>query len=108
MEYSSYFKLLSDETRIRILLLLLKEPLCVCQMQVITEIPQSKLSKHLAKMRDQGIVTSYQEGKFVKYELNADLFFKGILEKIANSYAENSIYAKDYHKISGATRSMKV
>ena len=99
MDFVDYFKVLSDETRIRILLLLLKKPLCVCQMQEIMKTPQSKVSKHLSKLRDQKIVASYQDGKFVKYELGKDTFLKGILEKIVENLEENSTFFKDAERI---------
>lgn len=72
MESVKLFKVLSDETRLRILVLLKEKPLCVCQMQEILKLPQSKVSKHLAKLRDQNFVKSFQDGKFVKYELVPD------------------------------------
>lgn len=79
MESTKYFRAMSDETRLRLLLLLAQRPLCVCQMQEILELPQSKISKHLAKLRDQNILQSFHDGKFVKYELQDDHFLKELL-----------------------------
>ena len=51
----NYFKVLSDETRLRIMVLLFHNELCVCQLTGITGISQPNVSKHLAKLRDIGI-----------------------------------------------------
>ncbi len=52
----NYFKLLSDETRLRIMVLLYHNEFCVCQMTGITGISQPNVSKHLARLRDMGLV----------------------------------------------------
>lgn len=52
----NYFKLLSDETRLRIMVLLYHGEFCVCQITGITDISQPNVSKHLARLRDMGLV----------------------------------------------------
>lgn len=52
----NYFKILSDETRLRIMVLLFHNKFCVCQLTGITGISQPNISKHLAKLRDTGLV----------------------------------------------------
>ena len=66
------FKLLSDETRFRIILLLKDNQLCVCQITGILEISQPKASKALSKLRDLNLVTDERRDKFVYYTLNDD------------------------------------
>ena len=61
MEIEKLFKALSDPTRVRVLLLLSQKKLCVCQLQKILKLPQSKLSKHLGKLRDLNLVVGYQD-----------------------------------------------
>lgn len=95
MEIIDYFKICSDETRLRILLLLKEKSLCVCQMQSILEVAQSKLSKHLSKMRDLKMVKATQEGKFVIYSLNEDLFLANILQAVE----KQGIFVKDQERI---------
>ena len=48
--YTALFKALSDETRLRIFLLL-KDELCVCQIQVALAMSQTKISRHLTVLR---------------------------------------------------------
>ena len=66
------FKLLSDETRLRILMLLAKEELCVCQITGILDITQPTASKILAKLRDMNLVTDLRKEKYVFYRLKQD------------------------------------
>lgn len=66
------FKLLSDETRLRILMLLYKEPLCVCELSGVLGTSQPKISKNLSKLRDLKIVADERREKFVFYSLRLD------------------------------------
>ncbi len=66
----SVFKLLSDETRLRIIMLLKDNQLCVCQLTGILDISQPKASKALSKLRDLNLVTDERKDKFVYYSLN--------------------------------------
>lgn len=84
---TNIFKILADETRIRILVLLYHKKLCVCQMQGVMEESQPKISKHLAKLRNMGFVKDEREEKFIFYYLDKDnemlvLILKNILSKI--------------------------
>ncbi len=59
----NYFKLLSDETRLRIMVLLYHGgEFCVCQITGITGISQPNVSKHLARLRDMGLVKDEKKG----------------------------------------------
>lgn len=79
----NYFKLLSDETRLRIMTLLFHNDLCVCQITGITGVSQPNISKHLAKLRSQGIVKDTKKEQYVFYSLNLeDQLFKDILKEI--------------------------
>lgn len=66
------FKILSDDTRLRILLLLKQTDLCVCEMSGILNVPQPKVSKNLAKLRDLNMVEDLRKEKFVYYSLKKD------------------------------------
>ena len=64
------FKALADETRLRILNLLCRRELCVCQIVEVLEIGQSKASRHLAHLRHAGLVTDRREGLWMYYSLS--------------------------------------
>lgn len=64
------FKVLSDETRLRILVLLYHRQLCVCQIQGVLKESQPKISKHLGKLRDMGFVRDERKEQFIYYYLD--------------------------------------
>jgi len=69
---SNFYKVLSDETRIRILMLLKDKKLCVCQLCGIMEEQQPKISKHLAKLRDVGLIKDERYEQFIFYSLKTE------------------------------------
>jgi ArsR family transcriptional regulator len=67
------FKALSDETRLTILgLIFLHGHLCVCEVERILGITQSKASRHLRYLRDAGVLEDEREGLIVNYRLPAN------------------------------------
>ena len=58
-----------DQTRLRILHLLTKSPLCVCHLQDVLGEPQVKISKHLAYLRSGHMVVTEREQNFIIYSL---------------------------------------
>lgn len=68
------FHLLSDITRLRSVLLLRAEGrLCVCELVHALDLSQPKTSRHLAQLRDGGLVTDERRGQWVHYRLRDDL-----------------------------------
>jgi ArsR family transcriptional regulator len=58
-----------DRTRLRILHLLAKSPLCVCHFQEILDEPQVKISKHLAYLRKRGMAVAKRDRNWMIYSL---------------------------------------
>ncbi len=68
------FKCLSDETRLMLVLLVAKEQsLCVCEMTYALEESQPKVSRHLAQLRQCGLLIDQREGQWVYYCLAPQL-----------------------------------
>lgn len=68
------FKCLGDETRLMLMLLVLREQeLCVCEMTHALQASQPKVSRHLAQLRQCGLLTDRREGQWVYYDLAPDL-----------------------------------
>ena len=64
------FKALSDETRLTIMGLVLRhDHLCVCEVEQILGITQSKASRHLRYLRDAGVLEDERDGLIVNYRL---------------------------------------
>src|SRR6266550_9230345 len=69
VEMESLFKALADETRLRILGLLLTGEVCVCDIHESLRIPQPKASRHLAYLRRAGLVETRRDGLWIHYRL---------------------------------------
>lgn len=63
------FKALADETRLRILALLNSGELCVCDLMAVLALPQSTASRHLATLRNAGLVEDRRQGVWIYYRL---------------------------------------
>ncbi|MEM9021495.1 MAG: metalloregulator ArsR/SmtB family transcription factor [Planctomycetota bacterium] len=65
------FKAFSDTTRLRIMNLLRgRKELCVCDLIDVLELPQAKVSRHLAYLRRAGLVQARREGQWMHYRLS--------------------------------------
>jgi ArsR family transcriptional regulator len=71
MDLVKIYQCFCDRTRLRILHLLAKSPLCVCHFQDILNEPQVKISKHLAYLRRHGMVRTEREQNWIIYSLPA-------------------------------------
>lgn len=68
------FKCLSDDTRLKIVLMLTQtDTLCVCDLQQTLQLSQPKVSRHLAELRKCGLLDDERRGKWVYYSLAKDL-----------------------------------
>lgn len=63
------FRAFSDRTRLRLLNLLCGGETCVCELVDVLEVPQPKVSRHLAYLRRAGLVTARKDGYWMHYAL---------------------------------------
>jgi len=66
---SQHFKLLSDSTRLRLLMLVDREELSVAELAAITQLAQPRVSTHLAKLKEAGLVNDRRQGVSVYYRM---------------------------------------
>ena len=65
------FKNLSEETRLTLVLLLRQAgELCVCELVSALEESQPKISRHLAMLRESGLLIDRREGKWIYYRMS--------------------------------------
>jgi ArsR family transcriptional regulator len=64
-----FFQALGDNTRLRLLNLMGDQEICVCYFVEILDQPQPKISRHLAYLRNAGIVAARREGKWMHYRI---------------------------------------
>ena len=73
LQYTSrLFQALADETRLAIVQCLARGEQCVCDLQAAVGAYQSRLSFHLKRLKDAGVVDDRREGRWVYYTLRAD------------------------------------
>lgn len=102
-EEINLFKALSDETRLRIMVLLSKRELCVCQLEWALATIQAKVSRHLTVLKNAGLVKDRREGLWIFYSLAAP---KNELEKAIHKYLKEW-FAKKYDLFKKDTDSMQ-
>jgi len=68
-EFMAVTKALSDENRVRTLMFLREGELCVCQIIEMLGLAPSTVSKHLAILRQSGLIDSSKKGRWVYYNL---------------------------------------
>ncbi|GAQ95312.1 ArsR family transcriptional regulator [Thermodesulfovibrio aggregans] len=88
-EMAKVFHALSDETRLKIIKILEKGELCVCEIVAALDMIQPKVSFHLGVLKESGLVKIKRKGKWILYSLDdSDLFKRflifSVLEKISD------------------------
>jgi ArsR family transcriptional regulator len=74
MEPSVFFKAMADDTRLCCLLLIQQQgELCVCELTAALAQSQPKVSRHLAQLRNQGILQDRRQGQWVFYRFDETL-----------------------------------
>src|SRR3954465_535602 len=96
-EMETLFKALADETRLRILGLLLTGEVCVCDIHESLKIPQSKASRHLAYLRRSGLVDTRRSGLWIHYRLGrlSDPVLAAIVDAVRHALAHIDTVQKD-------------
>jgi len=64
---------LADPMRIAILRVLLERELCVCELVAILDEPQYKVSRHLAVLKNAGLVAEWREGTWIHHAIASTL-----------------------------------
>lgn len=68
-DMQQFFQALGDNTRLRLLNLMADQEVCVCYFVEILGGLQPKISRHLAYLRNAGIVSARREGKWMHYRI---------------------------------------
>ena len=101
MDLIEIFKALGDENRIRILNLLIRQELCVCEIETVLDITQSNASRHLNKLKTAGVIISEKKSQWVYYRID-DKFIEEnnlLYEFIKNKIVENTQLQRDVERL---------
>lgn len=91
------FKILSDETRLRLIAALSKSEFCVCELVDALKVSQYNISRHLGVLRKSGLVDDRKEGVWVYYRLAPKVkpIIDDILKVLKKHIANKKIIKED-------------
>jgi ArsR family transcriptional regulator, arsenate/arsenite/antimonite-responsive transcriptional repressor len=95
------FKALADATRLRILGLLLTGEVCVCDIHESLKIPQPKASRHLAYLRQAGLVETRRDGLWIHYRLAklADPVLTALVDAVRHALTHAETVQRDAERL---------
>jgi ArsR family transcriptional regulator len=104
-EMEQLFKALADATRLRILGLLLTGEVCVCHIHESLKIPQPKASRHLAYLRNAGLVETRRDGLWVNYRMATlpDPVLGAIADAVRHALTHVELVRKDADRLEKRT-----
>lgn len=110
-EVTTALKALSDEIRIRLLLVLMKREACVCELMATFDMAQSKLSHHLIALRDAGFIKDEKRGKWNYYRIDTkslDAMRKNLLSSLATWVNDDDVVEKDLETLDRVKEKMQI
>jgi ArsR family transcriptional regulator len=96
------FHMLSDKTRLRILLLLLDHELCVCEIFGTLDMTQPRVSRQLALLRQARLIKDRRAGKWIYYRLDDSVdtrYLRHILSLLPEWLQNDAEYLDDQAKL---------
>ena len=105
-ELEKTFKVLSDKNRIRIVKLLEKQKVCVCQLAFVLAIKQPSVSRHLKKLKSAGIVDEEQDSFWTNYiiRVNSNKHFTTLFRNLTAWLEDDKQIKEDLSKLRQADR----
>ena len=101
------FKALSDETRLRILNLLLERECCVCEVMQALDISQTRASRNLSALYDAGFLKLRKDGLWSLYSLDREgmeEYFSDLVDAVRQGLEGNEAVALDRERLKKAER----
>jgi ArsR family transcriptional regulator len=101
------FKTLSDETRLRILNLILERECCVCEVMQALQISQSKASRGLSALYDTGFLKQRKDGLWSLYSIDTESrkdYIPDLIEVAKKAIKDNKLAALDRERLQKAER----
>ena len=102
MTLARKFKALGDATRLRIVNLLLHSELCVCDIQQVLGLTQSRVSQHLSYLKGAGLVSDNRRGYRVFYSLLQDESIAGLVAVLRGVLQQEAALADDVRALKEA------
>lgn len=97
-DFVNLFNILSDKTRLRIVLLLMERELCVCEIFAALNMSQPRVSRQLAILKQSRLIKDRRAGKWIYYRIDDNLdtqHLRSILNQLKNWLQETPEYKED-------------
>ena len=109
-EMETLFLALADKTRLRLLNLMREDEICVCYFTEALGESQPKISRHLAYLRNAGVVSARREGKWMNYkiEMPENPFAAQVLQDTLEWLKAQDKMREDYEKLAQVCCSVEV
>jgi len=101
------FKALSDETRLRILNILLERECCVCEVMQALDISQTRASRNLSALYDAGFLKLRKDGLWSIYSIDREemkMYFPDLMEAVTKGLEGNKLARQDRERLKRAER----
>ncbi len=101
METEKILKALADNNRLRMMNLLSRGELCVCEIEEILELSQTNVSRHLNKLTNAGLLDSRKEAQWVFYRINNEFLkeHSALATYLKSSFEKNETCRVDTAKL---------
>jgi ArsR family transcriptional regulator, arsenate/arsenite/antimonite-responsive transcriptional repressor len=106
-DFIKAIKTISDETRLRVLCLLLERDCCVCEVMRVLGISQTRASRNLGSLYEAGFLKVKKEGLWSLYYISPDedrVYLKDLVGVVARNLRNTEEIAKDRHRLEKAER----
>ena len=100
-------KALSDETRLRILLLVLERECCVCEVMQALNVSQTRASRNLSALYDAGFLKLRKDGVWSLYSIDQEEmeeYLSDLVKAVKKALEGNKVVAKDRERLKKAER----
>ncbi len=97
-------KLFSDPNRLKIIKLLLTQPMCVCELITVLRLNQPCISQHLTILKYNHLLKARREGKWIVYHINRaklNHYLKGLAGFLKTPLSRTSLLKKEAGRLAG-------
>ncbi len=101
------FKALSDTNRLRILKMLERKELCLCEISAVLKLANSTVSKHLSILREVGLIEDTKDGKWVNFKIShkhTNHYINALLPLLQEWLPDDSVIKGDSCKMNKVDR----
>ncbi len=101
------FKALSDDTRLRILKLLMERECCVCEVMQALDISQTRASRNLSALYDAGFLKLKKDGLWSLYSIDREgmeEYYSDLVDAVRKALEGNKVVDRDRERLGGAER----